>query len=113
MKRTLIAISGCLFVTALNAQPATQPPAPPYVPFTVQKSDAEQLRSYLDEQPMKFALPLLQWITGLEQRAVMEKAAIDKAAADAKVKEQADKAAPPPPSPPATSPPPPATENQK
>jgi len=94
MKIALIATAFCCFSAAALAQPA--PPSPPFVPFTVQEPDAKALRSFLDEQPMKFALPLLQWVTGLEQRAVAEaqaqKEKEDKASADAKMKEAQEKA---------------------
>lgn len=47
-----------------------------FVPFTVEENDAKNARAFLDDQPMKFSLPILQWMEALEQRAM-------KAAADA------------------------------
>ena len=87
----LIAFS--LLAVPAFAQPAQRPPEPPsYVPFTIYEEDANKLRAYLDEQPMKFSLPILQWVQELEQRAVIEanakKAQEEKAKADAKAKEQ-------------------------
>lgn len=49
-----------------------------FVPLTVTEQDAKNLRQYLDEQPMKFSLPILQWIDALEQRAVKDKAEAEK-----------------------------------
>ncbi len=43
-----------------------------YVPIVVTEQDAKSLRQFLDEQPMKFGLPILQWLDALEQRAVKD-----------------------------------------
>lgn len=67
----------------LAASPALAQPAPAFTPFTVSQQDAAQLRSYLDDQPMKFSLPVLQWLIGLENKAA-EKAKADAKAAPAK-----------------------------
>jgi hypothetical protein len=76
MKRIAIAFT-ILFAYPAFAQ-AQQPQK--YIPFTVEEKDAVDLRKYLDEQPMKFALPILQWMETMEQKAIKanEKAADDK-----------------------------------
>jgi hypothetical protein len=53
-----------------------------FVPFTVDEAAARNLRAYLDEQPMKTGLPILQWMDGLETKALKDIA--DKAAAEAR-----------------------------
>ncbi len=60
------------FVFALLTTPVFAQSA--FVPLTVTEQDAKNLRQYLDEQPMKFSLPILQWIDALEQRAVKAEA---------------------------------------
>ena len=45
-----------------------------FVPLTVTEQDATNLRKFLDEQPLKFSLPILQWVDALEQRAVKAEA---------------------------------------
>ena len=52
-----------------------------FAPITVTEQDAMNLRKFLDEQPLKFSLPILQWVDALEQRAV--KAEADKEKKDA------------------------------
>lgn len=52
--------------TAAVAQQST------FAPITITEQDAKNLRQFLDEQPMKFGLPILQWLDALEQRAVKE-----------------------------------------
>ena len=64
-----LAFAFAVIATAAQAQSS-------FVPFTVTEKDAQDLRKFLDEQPLKFGLPMLQWIDMLEQRAV--KAAADK-----------------------------------
>lgn len=58
-----------LLPVAASAQQAVQPP---FAPITVTQADAEHLQAYLNEQPMKFALPVAQWLGMLEQKARAE-----------------------------------------
>ncbi len=71
------------FSVAALAQNAPPPSVPPqrFVPFTIEEQDAKSLRSYLDDQPLKIGLPILQWLEMLENRA--------KATAEAKAAEEA------------------------
>lgn len=65
-----------LFVLGIAAAHAQQQP---FVPITVNEAEYKALRSWLDEQPMKFALPVAQWLEQAERRAVDDKAAAEKA----------------------------------
>lgn len=55
-----------LMTTTAMAQQST------FAPIIVTEQDAKNLRQFLDEQPMKFGLPILQWLDALEQRAFKE-----------------------------------------
>ena len=44
-----------------------------FEPLTVTEQDMKDLRGYLDEQPMKFGLPILQWLDRLEMRAIQSR----------------------------------------
>lgn len=96
-------VAGLAFVSsAALAQPAPQPPAvQPFIPFEVTEQDAKLLRQYLDEQPMRISLPILNWMDQLEQRTIQAKhLAEEKAAKDSKepsAKEEEKKAEEPPP----------------
>ena len=45
-----------------------------FIPFTVDEKDARDLRTFLDEQPMKFSLPILKWMDTLETKALLSEA---------------------------------------
>jgi hypothetical protein len=55
-----------------------------FVPFTVDEQSYRDLRTWIDEQPTKFGLPLLNWIDRQEQKALVAEAEKKKAAAEAK-----------------------------
>ena len=86
-----LAIVFLSLLSAISVAQAQQPAPPQFVPFTVNEQDARDLRKFLDEQPMKFGLPVLQWIEAKEQQAILaiEKDKAEKAAAEEKVKKQA------------------------
>ncbi len=70
-----------LSVVVAQAQQPSPPTPPKFVPFTIEEQDAKNLRAYLDDQPLKLGLPILQWLEMLENRA--------KATAEAKAAEEA------------------------
>lgn len=70
-----------LSVVVARAQQPSPPTPPKFVPFTIEEQDAKNLRAYLDDQPLKLGLPILQWLEMLENRA--------KATAEAKAAEEA------------------------
>jgi len=76
MKRYILAAALVAASFSAYAQPAPQPQK--FVPFTVEEQDARNLRAFLDDQQLKTALPILQWMDILEQRAIA-KAAEEKA----------------------------------
>lgn len=84
--RALVAI---LLLSTASAAYA-QAPTPPFVPLTIDEKSYKDFNEYIDNVPLKYAAPIKNWITGLEQSAVAAKAAADKAAAD-KQKEQEKK----------------------
>jgi hypothetical protein len=55
-----------------------------FVPFTVDEKSAQELQTWLAEQPFKFSAPVLQWIAAQEKRASDAEAAKDAAKAPAK-----------------------------
>lgn len=70
-----------LVAPALAQQPS---PPPPFAPYTVNQEDHTRIMNYLGEQPAKIAIPLIQTLQALEQRARIEKDAADfKASSDA------------------------------
>ena len=86
MTRLIVLALSFLSSTSVLAQAQQQK----YVPFVVEEQDARNIRAYLDEQQMKIALPILQWMEGLEAKAIAKvKEAAEKAAAEAKAKEEA------------------------
>lgn len=55
--------------------------AQPFAPLTIDKTDFDQLRSWLLEQPTKFGGPVVQWLDTQEAKALAAaKAKADKAA---------------------------------
>lgn len=60
----LVWVFGAVMLSMAHAQAPT-PPAP----ITLTAQDVTQLQNYLGEQPLKFALPVLNWLNSLEQRA--------------------------------------------
>ena len=82
----IIVASFSVAALAQNAPPTNVPPQR-FVPFTIEEQDAKNLRAYLDDQPLKLGLPILQWLEMLENRA--------KATAEAKAAEEAKVAAKP------------------
>jgi hypothetical protein len=77
----VLAATGLLMGSALAQQAAAPAQQQQFVPFTVKEADARQMRQWLDEQPMKFGLPVLQWLDQMEAREISR---IKKEAADAK-----------------------------
>ena len=67
--RNIFLIVAFVIATAIPAMAQQQAPQK-FVPFTVEEQDARNLRAFLDEQPMKMSLPILQWMEALEQRAI-------------------------------------------
>lgn len=59
----------------LLATPALAQQAPPqFVPYSVSQDDHAKIMTYLGEQPAKIAIPLIQALSQLEQKAIEEKA---------------------------------------
>jgi hypothetical protein len=88
MRLTIICATA-LLATAAMAQDRPPTPASAYVAFTVDEAHYQALRAYLDHQPFKVALPIVQWLEQLELDAKIE--ADRKAKAEA-AKAEADKA---------------------
>jgi hypothetical protein len=65
--RVRFAICLLLASSAAMAQEAQK-----FAPFTVQEQEFVQLRAWLDEQPHKFAAPVMQWLLGRERMAQEE-----------------------------------------
>ena len=85
--KTLILSIGftALFLgSALAQAPAQQK----WIPPQVSEQDARQLRTWLDDQPTKFGLPVLQWLQNLEDRTI---AKIKKDEEDAKAAAERNK----------------------
>lgn len=71
----IIIIAPCLVLLAATTAFAQQQPAPPpYVPFEISQDDYTKIMTYLGEQPAKIAIPLMQALQAMEQKAVAEKA---------------------------------------
>lgn len=88
MKCLSVAFVASVIASAALAQaPTPTPVSQKFVPFVVEEQDARQLRAFLDEQPMKLGLPILQWMEGLEQKALAKEAAAKAAAESEKAKE--------------------------
>lgn len=66
MKRLLTALLFVSFSTVALAQTA---PQRKFVPFTVDEKTAQEIQTYLNEVPFKYAAPVLQWLAMQEQRA--------------------------------------------
>lgn len=77
MKRLTIIL---LLATALPALAQDALP-PPFAPITIGEGDFNKLKNYLDDQPAKFARPLLNWLD--EQRGIAAAKAAAQAKADA------------------------------
>ncbi len=52
---------------------ADQPIVSPF-PITVTEADAVALQTQLEEMPLKFARPIINWLTAIQQRAAVEAA---------------------------------------
>ncbi len=65
-----------IFATALLtflAAPAEAQQQPSkFVPYTIDQNSHKQIFDYLNEQPTKFSLPLMQALSGLAQKAIDE-----------------------------------------
>ena len=59
-----------LLLLTSSAMAQTAPAPQKFVPFVVEEQDAKALRQFLDDQPLKIGLPILQWMDQLEQRAI-------------------------------------------
>jgi hypothetical protein len=58
-----------LLSTLTTAAQAEEPQQKVFIPFTVQEGDAATIQTYLNDQPAKFSIPVLQWLGGLEKKA--------------------------------------------
>lgn len=58
----------CLFSTAAFAQQQQ----PKFVPYTITLEDHTKIMNYLNDQPAKFSIPLMQALSELAQKAVKE-----------------------------------------
>ena len=87
----------CVFLLLCTSQAFAQSPQQPvpYAPLTLNAADWTALQSYLNDQPAKFSIPLLNFFNQREQTAQIE------------AKAKADAAAKKPPAPPAVPPKPP------
>lgn len=72
-------LTACLL---LLASPALAEDAPPFVPYTVDQQSHVAMMNFLQDVPARYALPLMQTLSGLQQKAVdgAKKAATDKPA---------------------------------
>lgn len=82
----MLRMSTALVFSAVATTTASAQQPQKYVPFVVEEQDAKNLRAFLDEQQMKIGLPILQWMDGLENRAIAAKAKAE--AADEKEKKK-------------------------
>lgn len=97
MKKVLVlAAFGLLVGGAAHAQ-QTSATQPTFVPITIEQGDVDDLRKFLDEQPLKMGLPILQWLDRLEVRAVAAKAKAAQASSPAQPPSPASGNASPPP----------------
>jgi hypothetical protein len=91
MTMTRTTCLACLLVLGLVPSAFAADTALPsaYVPLTVDEAHYQALRNYLEQQPFRIALPIVQWLEQLELDAKIE--ADRKAKAEA-AKAEADKA---------------------
>jgi hypothetical protein len=48
--------------------------APKFAPIAIDEATYNSLHTHLEQQPYKFAFPLLQWLDALEAKALAEQA---------------------------------------
>jgi hypothetical protein len=100
MKNALpVAFASLVLAASAFAQtPASPPPPPAFVAWTVTQQDADEISKFLLEQPYKFSAPILDWLSKHEQRAQLlataEANRVKADAARAAEKAKADPAAP-------------------
>jgi hypothetical protein len=87
--RFVITFVATAFTTAVLAQERPPASATAYVPLTVDEAHYQALRNYLDQQPFRIALPIVQWLEQLELDAKIE---ADRKAKVEAAKAEADKA---------------------
>lgn len=62
-----------LFVSLLSSTTAFAQQQPPkFVPYSVTLDDHTKIMNYLNEQPAKFSIPLMQALGELSQKAIAE-----------------------------------------
>ncbi len=93
MRRVLILCFAALASPAFSeeAKQYVPPPIPAgnqYAPIIIDEAEYKQLRTWIDEQPTKFGLPLTMWLNNLESKAVEAR---DKALEKKKKDEEAKK----------------------
>lgn len=86
MKRIVLTIA---ILIAVPAQ-AQQPPSK-FIPYVINQEAHKQIFDYLNEQPTKFSLPLMQAFSNLAQKAIEEDKAKEKAKEEAKKDEDGKK----------------------
>jgi len=57
----------------LGSSALAQQNTPAFEPFSISQDDYAKLSGYLAEQPLKFSEPVMNWLRGKEQEAVMAK----------------------------------------
>jgi hypothetical protein len=100
MKNALpVAFASLVLAASAFAQtPASPPPPPAFVAWTVTQQDADEISKFLLEQPYKFSAPIYDWLARHEQRAqllaIAEANRVKAAAAIEAQKAKADPVAP-------------------
>lgn len=66
-----------LFIVTLSAISSTaiaqqQQQQPKFIPYTINLEDHTKIMNYLNEQPAKFSIPLMQALGELAQKAIAE-----------------------------------------
>lgn len=69
IKKIIITIFTFLFITPVAAQ---QQLPKKFIPYVIDQQTHKQIFDYLNEQPTKFSLPIMQALAGLAQKAIDE-----------------------------------------
>jgi hypothetical protein len=75
MRPLILSIIAAAATPAFAQQVAPSPP--PFTPYTINQEDHTRIMTFLGEQPAKIAIPLMQTLQALEQKARLEKSAAD------------------------------------
>lgn len=82
-KEMLVLVKAAIVSAAVGAA-LTAAHAADFVPITITEADVQQLQNYFHANtPPAYSEPVIQWLTGLENKAQALKAEAEKKAADA------------------------------